>query len=116
MKDIMARASSTNAQGVPSFDFNPIAQKQKMLFEYSQPIDELAELLLSEYKGQTLTMNEIFERHNIGRSFVQENYKDALKKLELDNKIITDPPFNNRQSRNGIITFADDVKVIFPKK
>jgi len=53
MKDIMARASSTRIQGVPSLDFNPAAKRQRSLSEYSQPIDELAGELLDDFAGQT---------------------------------------------------------------
>jgi len=61
-------------------------------------------------------MKKIFELHNVGKWYVQENYKEALKKLERDKMIITDPPSHMRIPRKGEVTFADDVIVTFPKK
>lgn len=59
MKDIMARESSEQNQGVPSFEFSPASEKFPMLFELSRPLDDLEEMLLGEFAGQTLTMKEI---------------------------------------------------------
>ena len=116
MKDIMARESSSDVQGVPSFEYNPATVRQTLLFEYSRPIEDLEEMLLTEFAGITLSMKEIFERHNIGRRFVSRNYKDALIHLEQQGKITSNPPANLRRQRKGIPTFGDDVIVIFPNK
>jgi len=116
MKDIMARESSSDIQGVPSFEYNPATVRQTLLFEYSRPLEDLEEMLLSEYAGTTHSMREIFERHNIGRRFVSRNYKDALISLERQGKITSNPPANQRQQRKSIPTFANDVMVTFPNK
>jgi three-Cys-motif partner protein len=115
MKDIMARESSGGVQGVPSFEYNPATVRQSLLYEYTRPIEELEGMLLSEFAGKTLTMKEIFERHNIGRRFISPNYKQALISLEKQGKIVTDPPADKRPLRKGIRTFGDNVKVTFPK-
>jgi len=47
-----------------------------MPIELSRPLDELGEMLLEEFSGQTLSMNEIFEAHNVGRRFIKPNYKN----------------------------------------
>ena len=73
-------------------------------------------MLLAEFAGMTLSMKEIFERHNIGRRFVSPNYKEALIRLEREGKIVARPPANQGRQRKGIPTFADDVIVTFPKK
>ena len=110
MKAIMAKESTEIAQGVPSFEYCPADIRQPLLFELSKPLDELENMLLHEFAGQTLTMHRIYEQHNVGRRYIEKNYKDVLKKLEQDGNIITDPPVGER--RKG--TFGPDVKVTFP--
>jgi len=110
MKGIMAKESSEAVEGVPSFEYNPALQRQPLLFELSRPIDELAEMLLNEYAGQTLTMYEIYYRHNVGRRYVSKNYKDVLLRLEEEKRIKTDPS----KRRKG--TFGPKVLVTFPDR
>ena len=116
MKDIMAQESSDSEQGVPSFEYTPATEKQLLLFGYSRPLDDLAEILLTEFAGRTMTMQQIFDRHNVGTRYVSGNYKEILAKLESEGKIQTEPPANKRPKRKGEVTFADRVKVTFPPK
>lgn len=116
MKDIMAKESSSDIQGVPSFEYNPATIRQMLLYEYSRPIEDLEEMLLTEFAGKTQTMKEIFEQHNVGKRFVSRNYKDALLHLEHQGKIITNPSAETRPPRKGIPTFGDNVKVTFPPR
>jgi three-Cys-motif partner protein len=116
MKDIMAKESSSDIQGVPSFEYNPATLRQTLLYDYSRPIEDLEEMLLAEFAGKTQTMKEIFERHNVGKRFVSRNYKDALLHLERQGKILTNPSAESRPPRKGIPTFGDNVKVTFPPK
>lgn len=108
MKGIMAKESSTSTQGVPSFEYNPADIRQPFLFELSRPIDDLAEMLLSDFAAQTLTMKQIYEKHNVGKPYIKANYKSVLLQLESEGKIQADPS----ERRKG--TFGDDVKVTFP--
>ena len=112
IKDIMAKESSYQNQGVPSFEYNPATSRQLSLFESSTPLDDLEQMLIDEFAGQTITMKEIYLQHNVGRSFIDKNYKDALKNLESQGKITTEPPVNERRKN----TFGDSVKVTFPPK
>jgi three-Cys-motif partner protein len=115
MKGIMARHSSTIEQGVASFDFNPVANLQfQFLFNLSRPLDELADKLLQHFAGKTLTMQEIYEQHQVDTPYISSNYKDALNLLEKKGQIICDPPAAKRPVRQGKRTFADRVRVIFP--
>ncbi|MFK0732426.1 MAG: three-Cys-motif partner protein TcmP [Gloeotrichia echinulata GP01] len=113
MKEIMANESSEKNQGVPSFEYNPATYRQPLLFEFYRPLDELEEMLLDKFAGQTITMKEIYDQHHVGRRYISKNYKAALNHLESQGKIIADPPANNRRKN----TFGDSVRVTFmPKK
>lgn len=115
MKGIMARHSSMVEQGVASFDFDPVVDLQfRFLFNLSRPLDELADKLLQHFAGKTLTMYEIYERHQVDTPYISSNYKDALNMLEEKGQIICDPPADKRPMRQGKKTFADHVKVTFP--
>jgi len=116
MKDIMAKESSSTEQGVPLFEYNSATQNQPLLFELSRPLDDLENMLLNEFSGQTLTMEEIYNQHNVGKRYISKNYKEALKKLEQQGKIIADPPASKRRKQKGEITFGDQVRVTFPPK
>jgi three-Cys-motif partner protein len=112
MKEIMAKECSGSEQGVPSFEYNPVdardAGQQQLLFQLSRPLDNLADMLLLDFAGQTLTMKSIFERHNVDRPYIKKNYKEALMKLEEAKKIAA------TKHRQG--TFGDTVKVTFPPR
>ena len=108
MKDIMAKESSDAPQGVATFEYNPASVRQPFLFEYSRPLDDLGDMLLDEYAGQTIKMSSIYEQHNVNRPFTKSNYKQALIRLEDQGKIIATAHKTN--------TFADRVLVTFPNK
>ncbi len=112
MKGIMAKLSSSRDQGVPTLTFDPVEKREPTLFALTTPLDELADILLDTFAGKTLTMREVYEKHNVGERYIDSNYKDALKQLENMNKIHADPPKDNRRPN----TFADHVKVTFPPK
>ncbi|WP_254444701.1 three-Cys-motif partner protein TcmP [Anabaena sp. UHCC 0187] len=116
MKEIMAKESSEQNQGVPSFEYNPATVIQPLLFEFYRPLDELEQMLLNEFANKTITMQEIYMQHNVGRSYISKNYKTALINLEAQGKITADRPADKRPKRKGEITFADSVKVTFPPK
>ncbi len=117
MKEIMAGESSTAAQGVPSFEYNPAATpEQPLLFELSRPLDDLADMLLTTFAGRRRTMKQIYEQHNVGKPYIPSNYKDVLAKLEFEGKIQADLPAEKRPKRRGKVTFADKVFVTFPPR
>lgn len=116
MKDIMAKESSTLEQGVPSFEYNPATQAQPLLFELSRPLDDLTDMLLAEFAGQAMTMLDVYNRHHVGKRYINKNYKEALRQLEQQGKIMVDPPASQRPKRRGEITFADKVRVTFPPR
>jgi three-Cys-motif partner protein len=116
MKGIMAKESSEQHQGVASFEYSPASEQFPILAGLSRPLDELGETLLNEFPGETLTMRDIYERHSVGTPFISSNYKRALTILEAANKIKVEPPANERRKIKGEVTFADHVRVIFPRK
>lgn len=116
MKEIMAKESSGTEQGVPLFEYNSATQYQPLLFELSRPLDDLENMLLNEFADQTLTMEAIYNQHHIGKRYISKNYKEALRKLEQQGKIIVDPPASKRRKYKGEITFGEQVKVTFSPK
>lgn len=111
MKGIMAGYSTTHDQGVPSLVFNPADERFPSLFELSRPLDDLADLLVEDFAGQTLTMGEIYCNHSVGKPYIESNYKEILKTLESDGKIIANPPKEKRRKN----TFANKTMVTFPE-
>ena len=93
------------------FDYNPADRRYPLLFELGGPLDDLEGLLLSEYAGKTMTMDQIYEKQNVGRPYIRKSYKDVLVKMEAEGHISADPAAENRPCRKGLATFADEVKV-----
>jgi three-Cys-motif partner protein len=112
MKEIMAKESSLHEQGVPSFQYSPADKRFPLLFELNRPLDDLEEMLLAQYAGQTLSMKNVYEKHNVGRRFIAKNYKDALRSLEDKKAIVCNPPSSKRKKD----TFGDNVMVTFPSR
>jgi three-Cys-motif partner protein len=108
MKEIMAKESSNTEQGVPSFEYNPATIYQPLLFELARPLDDLADMLLNEFVGQIMTMEEVYNRHHVGKRYIKKNYKEILLKLEAEGKIFAEP---SKRRKN---TFGDNVRVTFP--
>ena len=113
MKDIMARESTGNIQAVPLFEYNPadFLPKQTLLFQLSRPLDDLKEDLLDTFKGQKLTMQEIYEKHNVDTPFIKRNYKEVLRQLFYENSIEAISPTGKPPRKS---TFGDKIITTFP--
>ncbi len=113
MKDIMARESTSDHQGVPSFEYSPadFLPRQSLLFLLSRPLEDLQNMLLEEFAGQTLAMHKIYKQHNIDTPYIKANYKDALLALEKCGRITTIKPDGKGRRKE---TFADNVLAVFP--
>lgn len=111
MKDIMAKHSSEQHQGVASFGYCPASTIHPMLFEFNRPLDDLEGMLRQDFAGKTLTMRQIYDRHNVGRPYTLKNYRAVLLKMEGLGLLTAVPPVGKR--RKG--TFAETVQVTFPK-
>ena len=116
MKEIMAKKSSVADQGVPSFIYNPVDERYTRLFEFTRPLDDLEEMLLSDFSGRSTSVKKIFEEHSIGKPFLKSNYKSCLRSLEAKGKVLSNPPAENRRKNKGVVTVADTVVFSFPKK
>jgi three-Cys-motif partner protein len=125
MKKVMANESSSSIQGVPSFEYNPATPDQPLLHGLLRPLDDLEGLLEEAFAGRTLSMEAIFNEHNLldlkshhnyMLPYTDKNYKDVLNKMELAGKITASKPYDKRRMYRGEKTFADDILVTFPKK
>ncbi len=112
MKEIMAKHSSEEHQGVASFGYCPASAIYPMLFELNRPLDDLENMLLDDFAAETLTIGQIYERHNVGRPYTMKNYKTVLLSMEGNGRIKANPPLVRR--KRG--TFGDNVRVTFPPK
>jgi len=116
MKNIMAGESTKTSQGVPSFEYSPADVLQPLLFELSRPLDDLADMLLTEYADRRLTVRQVYQEHNVGRPYILKNYKDVIRKMEAEGKVTVNPPAAKRPKRKDEITFADEDEIIFPRR
>ncbi len=108
IKDIMARESSNEEQGVATFEYNP-----QQILKLNKPLDKLQQMLLKDFTGQELSKFEIFHQHNIKPPYIytKKNYSDALTILMKNGNIEAHKP-DGKPIRKG--TFPDDVIVTFP--
>jgi hypothetical protein len=115
MKGIMAKQSSSSEEGVSSFEYSPATPQQPLLFELfrPRPMNDLKNSLLQTFSGKSLSMGRIYEQHSVDTPYVPKNYKEALRQLEAEGLIITNPPASKRRVVKGEVTFGDNVEVTF---
>jgi three-Cys-motif partner protein len=112
MKEVMARESSQEQQGVPTFEYNPSVLNQGILFELSRPLDELEAMLLKKFAGRSLPMEQVYSLHHVGTRFIKKNYKTILMKMESAGIVKANPPAQKRRRD----TMADSVVITFPAR
>lgn len=112
MKDIMAKESSTEDQGVPSLTYSPADASMPLLFSLQRPLDALKETLIKELSGQEMSVDEIYQQHSVDKPYVLRNYKEILMRLEDAGKISVRSLKGHR--RKG--TFANHLLVNFLKE
>lgn len=111
MKLIMAKESSTENQGVASFEYNQADENCPYLFQFTRPLEDLKEKLLKDLAGKRLTTAEIYRSHSIKTPYIMPNYKKVLQELDDESKISIQT-LNGIKRRPG--TFADNILVSFP--
>jgi len=109
MKDIMAKESSTEDQGVPSLAYSPADASMPLLFSLQRPLEALKKTLPQEFAGQELSVEQIYERHSVDKPYILANYKEILKLLEAEGRIVVRSLHGTR--RKG--TFANHLLVKF---
>jgi three-Cys-motif partner protein len=83
MKEIMAGESTSETQGVPSFEYNPadLLPQQTLLFQLYRPLDDLEKELTNIFMGRRLTVQDIYKEHNVDTPYIKRNYKHVLRRL-----------------------------------
>lgn len=109
MKSVMAKRGIVDDDGVPRFEYIPAGAGAQLMLGEERPIVELERALLTDFAGQTVTVGELCQSHNIGRQFIQSNYKAVIRKLRDEGRIVCarDKPVRVGQ-------MPDDVVVTFP--
>ena len=115
MKDIMAKESSTEDEGVPSFTCSPA--DVSMLLQFSlfepifQPMSQLRESLLNSFAGREIIFDEIYKVHSVDKPYIRKNYRKAIIKLEEDGVVSA---YSSRGKRRGR-TYPSHVFIKFPE-
>lgn len=114
MKEVMYKESTDKSEDVASFEYNPrdlYGSKQFTLFDYlSRPLNDLQDMILHEYAGQTIDFMSLYEAHSVDKPYIKKNYKDILWKLYDAGKISAVNPKGN-PPRKG--TFSDEMRITF---
>jgi len=108
MKGIMANASSSSDQGVPSFTYCPadFGQRQGLLFSLNAPLAALRGHLRDDRKGQTWTMGDLYKKDSVDRPYLRRNYVEVLKEMEKAGELTV----TGRKSNQG---FPDYLTINF---
>jgi three-Cys-motif partner protein len=114
MKSITGKESSSHEEGVPSFGYAPAVSEEMtpLLFEFARPLEQLGAMLMDEYAGQTITFGNLFHEHNVGRRYVERNYRDALLELEEEGKVKVEMD-TKRRSNKGKLTLPTHARITF---
>ena len=111
MKDIMAKESSWAEGGTPSYECRPLP-KNASLLDSLDPVPELADELFTAFAGKTLSVAGVYLEHGLARPYTPSQYKEALKLLESESRVIAKPSANQRREN----TMADHIEIQFPPK
>ncbi|MDR3622984.1 MAG: three-Cys-motif partner protein TcmP [Paludisphaera borealis] len=112
MKEIMHAHATGKHDGTVNFEYNPADVRQPMIYGLLRPVDELGEMLMKDFAGDTHGITEIYEKHSVGTPYVLKDYREQLCKLEREGKIIVDKPCPPRPKN----TMAPQHKITFPKR
>ena len=104
MKDIMAKESSTEDEGVPSFTYSPADASMPLLFSLTQPLSKLKNDLLLKFTGREVNFRTIYETHSVDTPYIAKNYREILKQLEDKQMDATLAPRRIRGSWVPILT------------
>ena len=80
-KDIMGRASSSNDDGIPSYTYDPSADRLQLKLALADPFGTLRRDLRARYAGRTLTFHEMVADHWVGSPYQEDHYRRVLEEL-----------------------------------
>ncbi len=112
MKDIMAKESSTEDQGVPSFMYSPADATMPLLFSLQQPLDALRGMLLRDFRNRESSVGGIYEKHSVDKPYIMKNYKEVLMQLEEQGVVGVRAVDPTKKRKKG--TMADHLLIKFP--
>lgn len=106
MKDIMAKESSSEHEGVASFTYSPSDKTNPLLFSLSNfSLSNLKKDLLQEFKGRTILHERLYEEHSVDKPYLRPNYRKVLLELEDEKKITCSEHKRNTLAKHVVITF-----------
>jgi three-Cys-motif partner protein len=107
MKDIMSKESSAAHEGVATFTYSPADAHTPLLFALSShSLSSLKSSLLTDFAGQAITHERLYERHSVDKPYVRPNYRKVLLELEAEQKITCSEHRKN--------TLAPHITIAFP--
>lgn len=87
---------------------NPVAE----LFDVNKAnIDQLKQDILKDFKGETVTAYELFERQQASNLFTRSHYSKALRELEEEDKLIS--KFTDNKNHRVSVLISKDCKLKF---
>ncbi|MGC6518921.1 MAG: three-Cys-motif partner protein TcmP [Candidatus Puniceispirillaceae bacterium] len=112
MKEIMAKESSTEDQGVASFAYSPADKSSPLLFSLQSSLEDLSGMLIKTFSGQKFPVAKIYRDHNVDTPFTKKNYKTVLLQMESDGLVaVSTAPGKKRKAG----TMADHLIIEFPE-
>jgi three-Cys-motif partner protein len=113
MKAVMAKASSWEERGVPSYTCGRTPEHilTPGLFDnLERPLAELEEMVLKTFAGRVVKAGEVHMGHGLDLAYTEQNYKTLLKRLEHEGRVRCNPPAERRKAN----TMKDETLVEFP--
>jgi hypothetical protein len=98
MKSILRSASPEIKEGAGSGEHNPRARESSV--SMFAGMYEVEERLLSVYIGREIRFGALPEEEAHTR-YPENNYRDAILKLEGEGRVVVDPPAENRRFQAG---------------
>ena len=112
MKDIMHAHATGKQEGPVNFEYNPADRRQPTLYELLRPVEDLGDMILQDLAGVTAGIEEIYERHSVGKPYMLKDYREQLCKLEQEGKVTMSEPCPPRRKN----TLAPRIKIMIPRK
>jgi hypothetical protein len=116
MKEIMYNESTSHDSGIASFGYSDADASTPYLNMFAFAFEDFKTDLCNKFGGQTLRMEDIYRRHNVGTPYISRNYKKALNELEVEKRVAAEPAFHTRKIQKGKRTFPNGTIVRFPAR